>query len=175
MELTDEDVLEILNLIEQSHFDFFRLESGDLNLTVSKGGYVPTALGTASVAGQDKAPGTPLVEPVPVPAAPAPRQEISAEETRAREGLVPITASMVGTFYRAPEPGAAPFVEVGARVDEDTTVGLIEVMKVFTSIPAGLTGTIAEIVATNAQFVEKGELLFCVTPDDAPGRGGDRQ
>ncbi len=167
MDLTDDDVLEILNLIEQSHFDFFRLESDDLNLTISKGGYVP--------AGLDRAPGGIQGEVAvktisqPEPASPVPSVEM---ETPKRDGLVPVAAPMVGTFYRASEPGAAPFIEVGSRVDADQTVGLVEVMKVFTAIPAGTTGTIAEIVAINAQFVERGEVLFFIAPDDATGGEG---
>lgn len=173
MDLTDDDVLEILNLIEQSHFDFFRLESDDLNLTVSKGGYVPVGL----VAG------APVVQSAavsqPEPAAPPPPVESAAPEIESaapvRDGLEAITAPMVGTFYLAPEPGAAPFAEVGARVDAEMTVGLVEVMKVFTSVSAGITGTIAEVVATNAQFVEKGEVLYFVAPDDASGGGDDQR
>ena len=170
MDLTDDDVLEILNLIEQSHFDFFRLQSGDLNLTVSKGGYVPAGVEATAAGARSEAPPEAISEPEP--ADPVPPVEIEVPE---REGLMPVTATMVGTFYRAPEPGAAPFVEVGSRVDADATVGLVEVMKVFTSIPAGTTGTIAEIVVTNAQFVEKGEVLFFIAPDDAPGGGGGRE
>ncbi|MDH3240330.1 MAG: acetyl-CoA carboxylase biotin carboxyl carrier protein subunit [Alphaproteobacteria bacterium] len=177
MELTEEDVVEILRLIEESDFEFFRLRSGDLNLTVSKKGYVPAGFdGPASGAP------VPAQAPPPQPAgeAPVPKPESGTggaagaqpaalpEAEARREGLTPITAPMVGTFYRAPEPGADPFVEVGGRVDADTTVGLVEVMKVFTSIPAGTAGTIAEVVAANAQFVQKGEVLYFIEPDGAP-------
>jgi acetyl-CoA carboxylase biotin carboxyl carrier protein len=169
MDLTDEDVLEILNLIEQSHFDFFQLRSGDLNLTVSKGGYVPSGLHAPGVAPPQQS--APEVETIiePAPAASVPPVALVTPE---REGLIPINAPMVGTFYRASEPGAEPFVEVGTRVDADTTVGLVEVMKVFTSIPAGIDGTIAEIVVANAEFVERGEVLFFIAPDDAAASGG---
>lgn len=174
MELTEEDVLEILRLIEESDFEFFRLRSGDLNLTVSKKGYVPAGLEGSTAA--SPAPASP---PQPAASAPSPEGEGPSgsppgaepaalpEEAPPREGVIAITAPMVGTFYRAPEPGADPFVEVGARVEADATVGLVEVMKVFTSIPAGSAGTIAEVVAANAQFVQKGEVLFYITPDDA--------
>jgi acetyl-CoA carboxylase biotin carboxyl carrier protein len=174
MELTEDDVHEILRLIEESDFEFFRLRSGDLNLTVSKKGYVPARLdGPAAAAPQ------PVQSPPPQPAAPAPEPRDAPggsagvepaalpEETAEREGLMPIAAPMVGTFYRASDPGADPFVEVGSHVKADATVGLVEVMKVFTSIPAGVTGTIAEVVAANAQFVQKGEVLFFIKPDDA--------
>ena len=72
---------------------------------------------------------------------------------------------MLGTFYRAEAPGAAPFVEVGAQVGPDTVVCLIEVMKMMNSIPAGVSGTIAEVVAQNGELVEYGAPLFRVEPD----------
>ena len=162
MDLTEDDVLEILKLIEQSHFDYFRLQSADLNLTVSKGGYIPADSQPARAAAGDAAPRAlvPTAEATPLP-----------EEPPVPHGLVAIAAPMVGTFYRCSEPGADPFVEVGARVEADTTVGLVEVMKVFTSVPAGTKGIIAEIKVANAQFVEKGAALFYLTPDDAPSAG----
>jgi biotin carboxyl carrier protein len=78
--------------------------------------------------------------------------------------MVPITAPLLGTFYVAPEPGAPPFITVGAKVTEDTTVGLIEVMKVFSSVRAAVNGVVAEVVAQNGQFVEFGQPLFFVKP-----------
>jgi acetyl-CoA carboxylase biotin carboxyl carrier protein len=78
--------------------------------------------------------------------------------------MLPITAPLLGTFYVAPEPGAPPFVKVGQQITEDTTVGLIEVMKVFNSVRAAVSGTIVEVVAQNGQFVEFGQALFIVKP-----------
>jgi acetyl-CoA carboxylase biotin carboxyl carrier protein len=72
---------------------------------------------------------------------------------------------MLGTFYRAEAPGAAPFVDVGAKVEPETTVCIIEVMKMMNSVPAGVSGTISEIVPENGQLVEYGQPLFRVTPD----------
>jgi acetyl-CoA carboxylase biotin carboxyl carrier protein len=80
------------------------------------------------------------------------------------DGLVAIEAPMLGTFYRAEAPGEPPFVEVGSRVEPDTTVCIIEVMKMMNSIPAGVAGTIVEICGANAQPVEFGQLLFRVQP-----------
>jgi len=169
MDLTEDDVLEILNLIEQSHFDYFQLQSGDLNLTVSKGGYIPPDTNSApapSSAAEEEAVSPSEHESFP-------KETSLPERMKVPEGLKAIAAPMVGTFYRAPEPGADPFVEVGSRIDADTTVGLVEVMKVFTAIPAGANGTISEIKVDNAQFVEKGAVLYLVTPDD-PTHCGDR-
>jgi biotin carboxyl carrier protein len=78
--------------------------------------------------------------------------------------MAPITAPILGTFYVAPEPGAPPFVKVGETITEDTTVGLIEVMKVFNSVRSGVKGVVAELVVQNGQFVEHGQTLFLVKP-----------
>jgi acetyl-CoA carboxylase biotin carboxyl carrier protein len=73
-----------------------------------------------------------------------------------------ITAPMLGTFYRASAPGEPPFVEVGDEVSPDTVVCLIEVMKMMNSVEAGVSGTIVEVCAENAQLVEFGAPLFRV-------------
>ncbi len=71
-----------------------------------------------------------------------------------------IDSPMLGTFYRAPAPGEEPFVDVGAAVEPDTVVGLIEVMKMMNSVEAGVAGTIVEVCAENAAVVEAGAPLF---------------
>ena len=96
-------------------------------------------------------------EVAPEPGAPA--------EEPAKDGLHPIVAPMLGVFYRAPAPGATPFVEVGAKVEPTTVVCLIEVMKMMNAVPAGVAGTIVEVCAANAEAVEYGATLFRVEPD----------
>jgi acetyl-CoA carboxylase biotin carboxyl carrier protein len=71
---------------------------------------------------------------------------------------------MVGTFYRASEPGAGPFVEVGASVAPDTPVCIIEVMKLMNSIVAQCRGTVAEILVGDGEAVEYGQPLIVITP-----------
>ena len=73
-----------------------------------------------------------------------------------------IASPMLGTFYRAEGPGRPPFVDVGSRVEPQTTVGIVEVMKMMNSVPAGVTGVIEEVCAENAQLVEYGQPLFRV-------------
>jgi acetyl-CoA carboxylase biotin carboxyl carrier protein len=85
----------------------------------------------------------------------------------AREGTVEIVAPLLGRFYAQPEPGAPPFVTVGAAVTEETTVGLIEVMKTFHAVPAGVNGVVTEICVQDAQFIEYGQVLFRVRPGGA--------
>ena len=76
-----------------------------------------------------------------------------------------IKTPMLGVFYRTPEPGAPPFVEVGSRVGPDTTVAIIEAMKVFTAVQAGTFGTIRAVLVQDRQFVEYDQALFVVEPD----------
>jgi acetyl-CoA carboxylase biotin carboxyl carrier protein len=93
----------------------------------------------------------------------APPERSAPEPVPAAAGAT-IDAPMLGTFYRAPAPGAAPFVEVGTRVEPDDVVCIIEVMKMMNSVTAGVAGTIAEVRVENAQLVEYGQPLFRVEP-----------
>ena len=140
MALTDEDIREILRLIDESAVDELRIETPELKLHVLRGG----------------APAAP--EPAPAPVAAA------REDANGSDGAVTIDAPMLGTFYRAESPGAAPFVDVGTRVEPGTVVCLIEVMKMMNSIQAGLSGTVVEVCAENAGLVEYGAPLFRVEP-----------
>jgi acetyl-CoA carboxylase biotin carboxyl carrier protein len=74
---------------------------------------------------------------------------------------------MLGTFYGAPQPGAPPFVAVGATVNVDTVIGIVEVMKLMNSICAGASGTIVEIVAKDGDLVEFGDVLVRIAPATA--------
>ena len=174
--MTEDEVLQILDLVEKSNFDYLDLEIGDLKLTVSKSG-VPAVPATVSVTqAAPAAAAAPAVEApaAPAPAAPAPaapepapaaESAPAAQAVTVKEGTVPIPAPMVGTFYATPEPGAPPFVKLGDHVDAETTVGLVEVMKVFNAVSAGAAGTIDEVCVESGQFVEHGQTLFLVRPD----------
>lgn len=80
------------------------------------------------------------------------------------DGLVAVRAPNLGAFYRAPRPGAPPYVEVGQRVEVDTEVCLIEVMKLFTSLKAGVAGILREILASDGEMVEFDQPLFLIEP-----------
>jgi acetyl-CoA carboxylase biotin carboxyl carrier protein len=75
-----------------------------------------------------------------------------------------IKSQIMGMFYSQPEPGSPPFVSIGAEVEEDTTVCLIEVMKTFNAMTAGVKGVITEVCVKNAQLVEYGQVLFRIRP-----------
>lgn len=172
MELTQEEVLQILDLIEKSNFDFMQLQVGELKLTVSKGNYVgsaaaPTATGSVEAVTKPQAE---IKKAKPKEKRPKPKPSKVAV---AADGLQ-ITAPMVGTFYTTPEPGASPFVAVGSSVEEETTVGLIEVMKVFNAVQSRVRGVIAESCVQNGQFVEYGQTLFLVSPRAASSQKRSR-
>jgi acetyl-CoA carboxylase biotin carboxyl carrier protein len=166
MELTEDDVLEILKLFEQSKFDFLQLEHGERKITVSKGGYAPTAAGGTHAATSSTSVGSSSAAAAhtAVPAAaPAPRPE--AKPSSIPAGLIAVTAPVVGRFYSAPAPSDPPYVEVGSKVVAGATVGLIEVMKVFTSIRTETAGVIERILVSSGEFVEFGQPLFLLRPN----------
>jgi len=89
---------------------------------------------------------------------------VAPDETAAvAQGLV-IRAPLPGTFYRAPQPGAAAFVEVGSAIEPDTVVAIVETMKLMTSVMAGCSGIVEEIVAENAKMVDADAVLMRVKP-----------
>ena len=140
MPLTDDDVREILRLIDESEGEELGVETDRFSLYVRRG----------------------ADEPGPIPAAP---DSPATSTPTASGGLHTVASPMLGTFYRAQAPGAPPFVDVGTRVDPDTVVCLIEVMKMMNSVPAGVIGTIVEVCVENAELVEHGAPLFQVRPD----------
>jgi len=105
----------------------------------------------------------PAAAPVASPAAAPPAANAPAADQDA--GLVKITSPMVGTFYTAPSPDADDFVNVGASVDKNTVVCIIEAMKVFNEIKAETTGKIEKVLVDNGQAVEFGQPLFLVKPN----------
>jgi acetyl-CoA carboxylase biotin carboxyl carrier protein len=165
MELTEEDVLEILKLFEQSKFDFLQLEQGERRITVSKGGYVPTAAGGTRAATSSSSSVASAGAAATNAAASAPQPEAKPATSSIPAGLVAVTAPMVGKFYSAAAPSDPPYVEVGSKVVAGATVGLIEVMKVFASIKTETAGVIERILVSSGEFVEFGQPLFLLRPN----------
>lgn len=164
MSLSHDDVREILRIIDEAEVDELLVETERFSLHVVRGG-APGA-GASVIPAQ-----RPGMEETPALAArPAAGQDAIPDPAGSESnGLVTIESPMLGTFYRAEAPGAAPFVELGAEVGPETTVCIVEVMKMMNSVPAGLSGTIEEVVAENGQLVEFGEPLFRVRVDGGDG------
>lgn len=170
MDLTDEDIAHILRLVDESTFEELEIEWKGLVVRVSKSG----ALGTIERRPQSEERRPSAEERRPLagahrPSAEPARTEVSAAPTAKAtpalpEGCVEIKAPVMGTFYRRPEPGKPPFVEVGTNVKADDTVGLLEVMKVFTAVKAEVAGVIEAVLVEDAQLAEFGQALFQVRP-----------
>jgi acetyl-CoA carboxylase biotin carboxyl carrier protein len=152
MSLTAKDVAEITRLLESSAFDELYLESDGWKLTLRRGG--DSIAGAAAPAGATTA-------PLSANAAPAKRAPSAAAPAAGADGA-PVTAPMLGTFYRAPKPGAPPFIEVGSAVEPDSIIGIIEVMKLMNTVRAGLSGTVVAILGQDGALVEYGEILLRV-------------
>jgi acetyl-CoA carboxylase biotin carboxyl carrier protein len=106
----------------------------------------------------------PMAAPAPYPIAP-PAAEAPARAPAPAPHLKEIRSPMVGTFYRAPEPGAEPYIKVGNRVTPGQTVCIIEAMKIMNEIEAEVAGTVREISVEDGQPVEFGQVLFRVDPN----------
>jgi acetyl-CoA carboxylase biotin carboxyl carrier protein len=152
MSLTAKDVAEITRLLENSAFDELHLESDGWKLSLRRG--------AAAVAGA-ATPAAATSAPLPANPVPAARAAPAATAAAGADGA-PVTAPMLGTFYRAPKPGAPPFIEVGSAVEPETIIGIIEVMKLMNTVRAGMSGTVQQIIAQDGALVEYGETLLRV-------------
>jgi acetyl-CoA carboxylase biotin carboxyl carrier protein len=156
MELTHEDVKRILEIIDRAeHLDEVELVFGGIHLHVRRG----KASAESSSSSRISAASTPTIE-APKPSIPAAQRS----EPKLAEGEVAIRAPMLGTFYRAAAPGQPPFVEAGQHVKANDTICLIEVMKLFNSIRAGVDGVVRSILAENGSLVEYNQMLFVIAP-----------
>lgn len=143
-------------ILEDGELDQIEIENEDFRIHLSKktnGG--PVAVSTPASGG------------APSQAPSAPSKDLGDEGAGGGppEEWEPIVSPMVGTFYEAPAPAADPFVEVGDSVQYDTTVCIIEAMKLMNEIEAEVEGTIREVCKDDAEPVSKGDTLFYVEPD----------
>ena len=163
MDKTKKDIRALIRLFEQSNWDDMRIETSELKLVISKNLNAP-GLTVAENAPQS---GT-TTESKSEPEASEAKSDLPAAKMNAGnipDGLVAVIAPNLGTFWRAPKPGAEPYIEVGQKVDADTMVCLIEVMKLFTPLNAGMSGTVVDVVAENSAMVEYGDVLLLIEPN----------
>ena len=151
MSLTARDIAEIAKLLDASHFSSLDLTIGEFRLKIRReGGW----------SGSDEEADVPAPKTGAAPTEPPP--PIGQEAGAARVGEVDVPAPLLGNFYSSPRPGAPPFVEIGAAVGPDTTIGIIEVMKLMNPIRAGVAGKIVALLAENGTAVEEGQPLVRV-------------
>ncbi|GAA1262586.1 acetyl-CoA carboxylase biotin carboxyl carrier protein [Pseudonocardia aurantiaca] len=159
MELTPADVRDVVRVLDSSGLDELHLELTDLTLTVRREG-------AAGWTAEQRVLRRPQVEGDAETVATA---EPEAPRADVAEGLAAVHPPLPGAFYRAPKPGAPPFVDVGDLVDEESVVGIVETMKMMTPIQAGVRGTVVEFRVANGEFADTGAILLLVEP--TPGGG----
>jgi len=146
-------VRNLVRLMVDNDLTSLEIVNGDLKVALGRG--VPVVVPEGAAIGTTAGPSA----PAPVAAAIEPEPQ-----AREAEALTDVTSPMVGTFYAAPSPDSEPFVTVGTHVTPDTVVCIVEAMKVMNEIKAECSGTIVELVATNGQPVEYGQVLYRVKP-----------
>jgi acetyl-CoA carboxylase biotin carboxyl carrier protein len=158
VDLTPDDLRDVLHAMDSSGLDELHLELADLTLTVRREG-------AAGWTAEQQVRRSPVLDRDAEPAA-APAPERAPAEVPA--GMVAVHPPLLGTFYRAPRPGEPPFVEVGDEVAEDTVVGIVETMKMMTPVHAGVAGTVTEFRTDNGTFAETDAVLLVVAPSGGP-------
>lgn len=173
--IRQEDVIQILKMVAESQIDELDLETGDLKLRIKKERKT-RSVDVLEFRSEEPLPKAyekqPPVEggrdrkaflshsPEKLP------QSLEPPISVGEEKFMPVRAPMLGTFYRAPKPEAPPFVEEGQFIKNDDVVCIIEVMKLFNMVRAGVQGRIAKICAENAQLVEYNQVLFWVETEE---------
>jgi acetyl-CoA carboxylase biotin carboxyl carrier protein len=177
MELNDRAMKALLDAFDRSDWREMTVAVGGDTLHVSRGGgdgagppapAAPAAAApSAPAAPPEAAPAPPAADgaqaaaPDPPPAASAPSPAPSGAEAADGTGTV-VSSPSVGLFWRAPAPGAPPFVEVGGRVEAGDTVAIVEVMKLMSHVPAPVAGLVTSIVVENGETVEYGQPLITI-------------
>ncbi|MGH7967138.1 MAG: acetyl-CoA carboxylase biotin carboxyl carrier protein [Limisphaerales bacterium] len=148
------DIKAIIDLMRKNSVSEFELEKQDFKIRLKRGSNGGGGIGAA-----DDTPSVSIVQPVlamPVAAAP--------QIAPAPSNEVEIKSPMIGTFYRAPSPESASYIEIGAEVNPETVVCIIEAMKVMNEIKAEAKGVITQVMVENAKPVEFGQPLFKIRP-----------
>ena len=149
-----DEICELIKLVASTGVAALEVEHGGSKLRID--GVPPVVVAEASTAA------TAAGATATGPAAPAVSAEAAA--AAAEEGLHWVISPIVGTFYRAPNPDAEPYVKVGDIVREGQTLCIVEAMKLMNEIECDVAGTIVKVLPDNAQPVEYGERLFAVRP-----------
>ena len=171
MTIKPQDIDSLIRMFESSDWDEMHLKIEDLEvfLSTDPNGRMPVAGGVATATTQ------PAASAWAGPSSATPGNTAAGTATAGSAGSAPavappqahwvaVTAPNLGTFYRAAKPGSPSFVEIGQAVDADTEICLIEVMKLFTTLKAGVKGIVKQVCVKDAAMVEFGETLFYIEP-----------
>ena len=172
-DLTYKDVVDILKIIDDSPCQELHLELEGLKLDLIKGEPPPGGIKVeppAVSSPPSQTPATPAAADKPKSSGPNPGPVTVTPPKEAPPSPVPISSGtqvkspLAGTFYRAPAPGARPFVEVGGKVEVGDQVAIVEVMKLMNSVKAPVKGTVREILVANEMMVKMGQVLMLIEP-----------
>jgi acetyl-CoA carboxylase biotin carboxyl carrier protein len=168
-DVTGEEIKTLIEMFDDSDWKELSLQVEDFSIFLSRDaehtvpGWLAQGQTTAGAAIPERkapaAPGPDALQPEAV------ASDSAAKETVVPEGAVVITAPNLGIFYRAPKPGAPPYVNTGDKVEADTEICLIEVMKLFTPVTAGVKGVVLEIRVADGEMIEHGHPLFYIQPE----------
>lgn len=159
--VSSEDVQSLIQLFDASDWGELHLQSADFELHLNKDGVARRGFG--AVAAQ--------TAPAPAEAKPAtvistisapPIAATASAPVDIPEGMAVVRAPNLGTFYKSPKPGTPPYVEIGQHVEADTEICLIEVMKLFTPVTAGVAGIVRQALVNDAELVEFEQPLFVI-------------
>lgn len=173
MPLTPDDIARILDALDKSSWDQAEIVVDGVRIAVGRDDLpAPSAQVTAAPAQApvSEPPRPPEPQPAPAAAQPAPVEATAPQPAPAADAPPSaeehvVTSPSVGVFWRSPSPGAPPFVEVGSHVAAGDTIGIVEVMKLMSNVPAGRAGTITAVYPENAEQVEYGSPLVAIRPD----------
>ena len=153
---------ELIEIMKQNELVEIEIKHGDDKIVLKRSQPQQPSITAVPMVGPNipVTPISPNAAQIPTPQVPPAESELQPEEE-----LVEIKSPLVGTFYSAPSPDSEPYVEIGSHVDAQAVVCIIEAMKVMNEIKSEIGGTICEILVSNGQAVEYGQVLFRIRPD----------
>lgn len=162
--ITPRDIEALVEIFDKSSWDVLKLETAGFKIHLSKN--AGDGAGAVSLATHPPPHSTPAAaSPVAFVEVHSPASTpASIAVVQAHANLVPVRAPNLGTFYRSPKPGTAPYVDIGQEVEPDTEICLIEVMKLFTTVRAGMKGIVREVCVADSEMVEGEQTLFLIEP-----------
>lgn len=169
MTLSPTDIKHVLAALQESDWDEAVVTVDDVTIAVARNGAVLEAAPAGAAPATAAAPAAVASAPAPAPVAPAApaTAEPATPASAPRGDEVVVSAPSVGVFWRSPQPGAPPFVEVGSHVEPGDTLCIVEVMKLMNNVVAEVAGTVTAVHVENAGQVEFGTSLISIVPDAA--------
>ncbi len=155
MALSESEILRVLEMFDRSSWSEMQLQSGSMKLLISK---------TGRLQSQQPPAAAPLLAPAAAQIPAATAAPSSATTPAIDPRWIAVKAPMLGHFYAAPKPGAAPFVSLGQTVTAEDTIAILEVMKLMNHVKAGAAGRIARIAVADGDLVEFEQPLIYLEP-----------